>query len=56
MDLWWPIAREKLKPGTRILSHDYKWTKGWEPVDETTVRSAHRDNHRVIMWVVPEKK
>jgi hypothetical protein len=55
MDLWFPIAKEKLKPGTRILSHDYSWTNGWEPVKTETVKSSHRDNHKVIMWIVPEK-
>ncbi len=55
MDLWFPIAKEKLKPGTRIVSHDYSWTKGWEPKASVTVRSASRDNHRVHFWVVPEK-
>jgi len=55
MDLWFPIAQEKLKPGTRILSHDYSWTKGWEAKQTETVKSSHRDNHKVIMWVVPEK-
>ncbi len=55
MDLWFPIAEAKLKPGTRILSHDYSWTKGWEPVKTETVKSSHRDNHKVLMWVVPEK-
>jgi SAM-dependent methyltransferase len=58
MDLWFPIAKEKLKPGTRILSHDYSWdtSKGdkWEPVRTETVKSSHRDNHKVLMWVVPE--
>ena len=56
MDLWFPIAKEHLKPGTRIVSHDYRWTKGWYPTAEETVRSSSRDNHKVIMWVVPEKK
>lgn len=55
MDLWFPIAKEKLKPGTRIVSHDYKWTKGWEPVATATVKSDMRDNHKVMLWVVPEK-
>ncbi len=55
MDLWFPIAKEKLKPGTRILSHDYSWTKGWEPTATAIVKSASRDNHKVLMWVVPEK-
>src|SRR5262249_31649657 len=56
MDLWFPIAEKTLKPGTRILSHDYSWTKGWAPKVSTTVKSASRDDHKVIMWVVPEKK
>jgi cyclopropane fatty-acyl-phospholipid synthase-like methyltransferase len=56
MDLWFPIAKEKLKPGTRILSHDYRWTKGWEPVRVETLRSRIRDNHKVYLWVVPEKE
>ena len=59
MDLWFPIAKAKLKPGTRILSHDYSWTdavKGWQPVQTATVKSSSRDNHKVLMWVVPENK
>jgi hypothetical protein len=56
MDLWFPIAEKTLKPGTRILSHDYSWTKGWDPVATVNVKSASRDNHKVLMWVVPEKK
>lgn len=55
MDLWFPHAEKHLKPGTRILSHDYSWTKGWEPVATATVKSSSRDNHKVLMWVVPEK-
>jgi cyclopropane fatty-acyl-phospholipid synthase-like methyltransferase len=55
MDLWFPIAQEKLKPGTRILSHDYSWTKGWEAKQTETVKSSHRDNHKVLLWIVPEK-
>src|SRR5476651_1612611 len=56
MDLWFPYAEKHLKPGTRILSHDYSWTKGWDPVATATVKSSSRDNHKVLMWVVPEKK
>ena len=58
MDLWFPIAQAKLKPGTRILSHDYSWSedKPWKPAATATVKSSSRDNHKVLMWVVPEKK
>jgi hypothetical protein len=56
MDLWFPIAKAKLKPGTRIVSHDYSWTIGWDPVRTETVDSTMRKGHKVILWVVPEKK
>jgi Histone methylation protein DOT1 len=67
MSLWFPIAEEKLKPGTRILSHDYQWEydklpHAWKPAREEIVSSKSgegytgRDNHKVIMWIVPEKK
>ena len=55
MDLFFPIAQKRLKPGTRIVSHDYSWTKGWDPVATATVKSASRDNHKVLLWIVPEK-
>jgi SAM-dependent methyltransferase len=56
MDLWEPIAKEKLKPGTRILSHDYTWGAkyDWPPDQTVTVKSATRE-HRVHMWTVPKK-
>jgi hypothetical protein len=56
MDLWFPIAERELKPGTRILSHDYSWNNGWEPAATATVKSSTRDNHKVLMWIVPERK
>src|SRR5436190_2015028 len=55
MNLWQPIAKEKLKPGTRILSHDYAWNIGnWEPDETVVVKSATRE-HKVHMWTVKGK-
>jgi hypothetical protein len=67
MSLWFPIAEQKLKPGTRILSHDYEWEydkipNAWKPARVEIVSSkagegySGRDNHKVFMWIVPEKK
>ena len=53
MDLWLPIAKEKLKPGTRILSHDYSF-HDWEPDLTVTVKSSTRE-HKVHMWTVKKK-
>src|SRR5262249_23232425 len=55
MALWSPIAQEKHKPGTRIVSHDYRGTKGGEGVKSETVKSSPRDTHKVIMWVARER-
>ena len=56
MNLWEPIAKEKLKPGTRILSHDYKWDAkfNWPPDLTVTVKSSMRE-HLVHMWTVKGK-
>lgn len=50
MNLWEPIAKSKLKPGTRILSHDYSFSN-WEPDLTVTVKSSTRE-HKVHMWTV----
>ena len=53
MNLWLPIAKEKLKPGTRILSHDYSFSD-WEADATVTVKSSTRE-HKVLMWTVKKK-
>jgi hypothetical protein len=56
MNIWQPIAKEKLKPGTRIYSHDFAWDDGdWEPDQTIFVRSSTRD-HKIHVWTVKEKK
>ena len=56
MDLWQPIALKHLKPGTRIVSHDYSWRIGnWEPDRTVKVRSSTRE-HTVHLWTVKERK
>ncbi|MCI0683531.1 MAG: class I SAM-dependent methyltransferase [Gemmataceae bacterium] len=53
MNLWEPVAKAKLKPGTRILSHDYSFSN-WEPDQTVIVRSSTRE-HKVHMWTVKKK-
>ena len=61
MNLWQPIALKHLKPGSRIVSHDYSWQNDkpgvvpWEPDQTVKVRSATRE-HTVHMWTVKERK
>ena len=55
MDQLKPIAQKSLKPGARIVSHDYRWRDtDWEP--ETTVSFAGPTRtHTLYMWRVKEK-
>ncbi len=52
MNLWLPIAKKELKPGTRILSHDYSWDmEKWAPDTTVRVKSSTRE-HTIHMWTV----
>jgi cyclopropane fatty-acyl-phospholipid synthase-like methyltransferase len=56
MDLWYPIAKEKLKPGTRILSHDYCFAKNeWEPDAMVEMPGPH-GTHKVYLWTVKKNE
>lgn len=47
-----PKLFEELKPGTRIVSHDFSMGK-WEPQRVVQVQSPVRQ-HTIYYWVVPE--
>jgi len=52
MDLLKPIAQKKLKAGTRIVSHDYRWRdKDWEPEQAIDFQGPSR-NHTLYLWTV----
>lgn len=56
MDLLKPIALKNLKPGSRIVSHDYRWRgDDWEPEMTVQFQGPNR-NHTLYMWTVPAKK
>jgi len=48
---------EKLKPGSRIVSHDFAM-KGIEPDQVVTVKGDEKSprNHRIYLWTTPLKK
>ena len=52
MDLLKPIAQKALKPGSRIVSHDYRWRDtDWEP-DETIQFQGPNRTHTLYLWTV----
>ncbi len=51
-----PILLKELKPGTRIVAHDYP-VPGWEPRERVTVeRKIGFYPHTLYLWHVPGKK
>jgi SAM-dependent methyltransferase len=55
MDMLEPIAQKTLRPGTRIVSHDYRWrNKDWEPEQTIEFKGPSR-THTLYMWTVKSK-
>ncbi len=55
MDLLEPIAQKNLKPGTRIVAHDFRWSdKNWEPEMDIDFQGPNRQ-HKLYMWTVKGK-
>lgn len=46
-----PIAKKTLKPGTRIVSHDYKWDSEWKPEMTIDFKGPER-THTLYLWTV----
>jgi SAM-dependent methyltransferase len=64
MDDLKPIVLKSLKPGSRIVSHDFRWDssdpnrdrkRDWEP-DQTVNFAGPSRMHTLYMWTVPAKK
>lgn len=55
MDLLEPIAKKTLRPGTRIVAHDFAWRdKDWPPDQTVEFRGPNR-THTLYMWTVKKK-
>ena len=50
-DLLRPLLEKQLKPGARVVSHDYA-IRGWEPTRVETVES-HRREHQLYVYEFP---
>ncbi len=47
-----PVLLKTLKPGSRVVSHDFDMGDEWKP--EKTVKVG--DDHTIYLWTIPEKK
>lgn len=50
-----PILLQQLKPGTRIVSHNYDMGD-WKPEQSKTIKTPDGSTHRVFLWRVPQRK
>jgi 16S rRNA G966 N2-methylase RsmD len=50
-----PKLLDSLKPGTRIVSHNYDMGN-WQPEKVEVVKMSDNDDHIVYFWRVPENK
>jgi ribosomal protein L11 methylase PrmA len=51
-----PMLRKTLKPGSRVVSHDFLMGDNWKPDKEKTVKDGNGDEHTIYLWTIPEKK
>ncbi|QVL32528.1 TIGR03000 domain-containing protein [Telmatocola sphagniphila] len=50
-----PMLRRTLKPGARIVSHDFE-IGSWKPTKTEDVKDEDGNDHKIFLWVIPEKK
>ncbi|HEX8267333.1 MAG TPA: class I SAM-dependent methyltransferase [Pyrinomonadaceae bacterium] len=50
-----PKLLDSLKPGTRIVSHNYDMGN-WQPEKVEVVKTSDNDDHVVYFWRIPENK
>jgi ubiquinone/menaquinone biosynthesis C-methylase UbiE len=51
-----PMLQRTLKPGSRIVSHDFLMGDDWKPEKVVTVKDAKGDEHAVYLWTIKDKK
>ena len=51
-----PMLRRTLKPGSRVVSHDFLMGDDWKPEKEVTIKDEKGDDHSVYLWTIPSKK
>jgi precorrin-6B methylase 2 len=49
-----PKLEKALRPGTRVVSHDYE-IEGWKPIAEEKIE-AHKRQHRIFVYRMPPEK
>jgi uncharacterized protein (TIGR03000 family) len=51
-----PMLQRSLKPGARIVSHDFLMGDDWKPEKEINVKDAEGQEHTLFLWTIKETK
>lgn len=49
-----PVLRRTLKPGARVVSHDFDMGDDWRPERDVTVKDETGRDHTLYLWTVKE--
>ena len=50
-----PILQKTLKPGARVVSHDFDMGDDWKEDKKEEVKSERSYPHTIYLWVIPAK-
>lgn len=51
-----PVLKKGLKPGARIVSHDFDMGEDWPAEKEVSIADESGFDHTVYLWTIPAKK
>lgn len=51
-----PMLQKTLKPGSRVVSHDFLMRDDWKPEKEVTIKDATGQEHTLFLWTIPASK
>ena len=51
-----PILQKGLKPGARVVSHDFNMGDDWKEDKKEEVKSDRSYTHHIYLWTIKEKK
>jgi SAM-dependent methyltransferase len=51
-----PVLLKGLKPGARVVSHDFDMGEDWKEDKKEEVKSERPYSHTIYLWVIKEKK
>ena len=51
-----PMLQRTLRPGSRVVSHDFLMGDDWKPEKTVTLKDEKGEEHAVYLWTIKDKK